>query len=507
MVYRKTGLAATVALLVPALAPAAPLAVTEVRDDHKASLALADWSEAIAIRADLGEVDGQRLLLVELDPGTRAVLRAVGAPVRVIESEEDRRRPLYRVSGAGAVEHAMLPSLGDVIWASDEQVLVRTTEPEIWSLAGQGVRLHKISARAMTPPRETMSASGNAVAPEYPEVDDLVANVSGTSIAGYVDELVAFPTRHSNLQGGLDAQAYLKAKFESLGYTQVAELAVPGIPQRNVCATLPGVETPEKIFVVGGHYDSTATNTANAPGADDNASGTAGTLELARVMKAMQFKSTLVFCGYAGEELGLLGSAAHADALAGAGANVAGMINLDMIGHLSDGDAIDIDVASNGGSATMRSLFSDVVARYVAGSQEVNGQLPTGASSDHASFWQNGYPALMLFEDTGNYSPFIHTANDVPGTSFNSPDLAERIVRSTAAMLAVMAEPSAATTTEPTPTPTPGTDPADPADDEMETVHGSCMCSMESVGSATPSLFPALLALAAIGLRRRVRSA
>lgn len=502
MVYRKTGLAATLAVLVPAAAAAVPLGVTELREDARARFAIADWSEAIAVRADLG--NGR--FLVELDEGTRAVLTAMGSPVRTVEIADDAR-PLYRVTGAGAVEHAMIPRLGDVLWADDEQVLLRTTEPEIWALAGQGVRLQRISAFPMAPPR-ALAATGNAVAPEYAEIDDLVGRITGASIGGFVNDLVAFPTRHSNLQGGLDAQAYLKATFESFGYTQVAELTVGGIPQKNVCATLPGVVTPEKIFVVGGHYDSTATNTGAAPGADDNASGTAGTLEIAKAVVGMSFESTLVFCGYAGEELGLLGSAAHADALSAAGADVAGMINLDMIGHLSDGDAVDIDVASNGGSAAMRSLFTDVVTRYVAGSQQVNGTLPAGASSDHASFWQNGYPALMLFEDTGNYSPFIHTANDTVGTSFNSPDLAERITRSAAAMLAAMAVPSSATGTEPTPTPTPNGDPGeeDPADgDGMETVHGSCMCSLGAIGSSSPSVFPALLAALALVARRRAK--
>lgn len=496
MVYRKSGLAATLAVVVPAMAGAAPLGVTQVRDDARTALQLTEWSEAIAVRADLG--DGR--LLVELDDGTRAVLDAVGAPVRTVETIEDSR-PLYRITGAGPVERAMIPALGEVLWADDDQILLRTTEPEIWALSGQGVRLHKIPSRAMAPPTDMV---GSAVAPEFAEVDDLVARVAGSSIAGFVDELVAFPTRHSNQQGGLDSQAYLKAKFESFGYTQVAELAVPGIPQKNVCATLPGVVTPEKVFVVGGHFDSTATQIANAPGADDNASGTAGTLEIARVMFGLRFESTLVFCGYAGEELGLLGSAAHADMLSAAGANVAGMINLDMIGHLEAGDAVDIDVASNGGSANMRTLFTDVVTRYVAGSQQVNGTLPAGASSDHASFWQNGYPALMLFEDTASYSPFIHTANDVPGTSFNSPDLAERITRSAAAMLAVMAVPSAATG-EPTPTPTPVDPAAENPSDKMETVHGSCMCSLESIGTTTPSIFPALLAGLALLVSRRRR--
>lgn len=502
MVYRKSGVAATLAVLLPAMAGATPLGVTEVRDDARDALRIAEWSEAIAVRADLGN----GFLLVELDEGTRSVLAAAGAPVRAVESTQDSR-PLYRVTGAGAVELTMIPRLGDVIWADSEQVLIRTTEPEIWALSGQGVRLQRIANRAMSPPTGMV---GSAVAPEYAEVDDLVGRITGASIAAFVDDLVAFPTRHPNQQGGLDAQAYLKMTFESFGYTQVAELAVGGIPQKNVCATLPGAVTPEKIFVVGGHFDSTATQITNAPGADDNASGTAGTLEIAKAMVGMRFESTLVFCGYAGEELGLLGSASHADALSAAGADVAGMINLDMIGHLEDGDAVDIDVASNSGSATMRALFTDVVTRYVAGSQQVNGTLPAGASSDHSSFWQNGFPALMLFEDTGNYSPFIHTANDVPGTSFNSPDLAQRITRSAAAMLAVMAVPSAATGGDPTPTSTPSGEPADedPSGDGMETVHGSCMCSLDSLGAGGPSLFPAMIAAAALvlSLRRRARA-
>src|SRR5439155_21765565 len=102
-------------------------------------------------------------------------------------------------------------------------------------------------------------------------------------------------------------------------------------------------------------------------------------------------------------------------------ANVLGMINLDMIGYLEPGDAMDVDVLSNSGSASMRSLFSDVMSRYEPSATQVDGQIPPGASSDHASFWQEGFPALMLFEDSGNYSPYIHTASDTIGTSFNSP--------------------------------------------------------------------------------------
>jgi hypothetical protein len=71
----------------------------------------------------------------------------------------------------------------------------------------------------------------------------------------------------------------------------------------------------------------------------------------------------------------------------------------------------------------------------------VDGSLPFGASSDHASFWAHGYDAILFFEDTGNYSPYIHTTDDVVGISYNSPALAERSVKVAAALLASLAQP------------------------------------------------------------------
>ena len=71
----------------------------------------------------------------------------------------------------------------------------------------------------------------------------------------------------------------------------------------------------------------------------------------------------------------------------------------------------------------------------------VDGSLPGGASSDHASFWAHGYDAILFFEDTGNYSPYIHTANDIVGLSYNSPTMAERCVKVAVGLIASMAEP------------------------------------------------------------------
>lgn len=509
MVYRKSLRAATAAVgvmvaafgAVPAdAASAEKLAIVDVRGLDLAATGALDWSDLFPVRADLGEH-----LLVETGRDADATAKALGVALLPL-AELPSGTPIYRVSGPSAIERAMLPGIGRLLWTDGEQVLIAPAkEHDVWALAGRGVQLYKIPAFVAQPIRPAaLEAMASFAAPEFAEIDDMVARVAGANVQTYVDELVAFGTRHSNLQGGTQAQAYLKAKFESFGYTQILEQPVPNIGADNVCATKPGLVTPDKVFVVGGHYDSTSTDINNAPGADDNASGTAGTLEAARVLAGFDFESTLVFCGYAGEELGLLGSAAHAQALANQGVNVAGMINLDMIGYLAAGDAVDIDVASNGASAALRGLVTDVVARYVPGTQEVNGTLPQGASSDHVAFQQRGFPGIMMFEDTGSYSPFIHTANDTSGTSFNNPALAEKIVRAATATLAAMAIPiTGGTDPGPTPTPTPG-DSGDPADG-VETVHGTgCACDLSATAGGTTSvLAPALLAAIAMAMRRR----
>lgn len=492
-------MAAIAAILAGVTTPASAasgdsLAVVSVGSEAP-SFGAADWSEVLPVRAELG---GGKFL-VELDPPARRTLRDLAARVDVLDSVSSTH-VLYRVVGAGGVERAMMPRMGRVLWGDGEQALLDAErESDVWALAGDGVKIYKVPSH---PILAASRADESFAAPDYPIVDEIVAKVLAAHLSSFDQDLVDFGTRHSNQPGGTSAQAYLVQKFQSFGLTQIEQTAVPNISAKNVCATLPGTTTPEKILVIGGHYDSTTNNPANAPGADDDGSGTSGMLEAASILSQYHFQSTLVFCGYAGEELGLLGSSVHAQSLKAANANVTGMINLDMIGYLEPGDAVDIDVLANGSSATMRTLFSDVVARYLPGAIEVTGQIPQGASSDHASYWQEGYPALLLFEDTGNDSPYIHTASDTVGTSFNSPALAEEITRGATALLAVMAVPD---TAAPAGTPTPGASPTptpgSPADGG--TIHGSCACDLSALGAAPSALCPAILALAALAFRRR----
>ena len=104
----------------------------------------------------------------------------------------------------------------------------------------------------------------------------------------------------------------------------------------NVIATLKGTASPERFYVVTGHLDSRVTDvldfTSDAPGADDDASGAAVVLELARLFATRQFAGTLVFATVAGEEQGLYGSTFMAAQMAAAGADVQGMFSNDIVG-------------------------------------------------------------------------------------------------------------------------------------------------------------------------------
>src|SRR6201999_1890820 len=106
-------------------------------------------------------------------------------------------------------------------------------------------------------------------------------------------------------------------------------------PITNVIATLQGTASPQRYYVITGHLDSRCTDvedfTSDAPGADDDASGVAAVLELARLFATRQFPGTLVFAAVDGEEQGLYGSTFMAQQMAKAGNDVQGMFSNDII--------------------------------------------------------------------------------------------------------------------------------------------------------------------------------
>jgi hypothetical protein len=305
-----------------------------------------------------------------------------------------------------------------------------------------------VPTHAMRPARGSRHVPGGGFGTRAgPTADPRVSAIVGSVVQANIDADVnyysnTFYTRRADQPDGVNAQNDLLARFQALGLA--ASLFDFGSGSDDVIAEIPGALEPDKVVIVGAHYDSInyAGPTSRSPGADDNGSGTASVLELARAFAAsgQPFRYTLRFCLFSSEELGLVGSAAYATDLSSNDVEVVAMLNVDMDAYLKSGDTLDLDFADND---TTSWLTNDLIALsqlYVPTLPVVTGTLTAG-TSDHRSFFNEGYPAAFFFEDLTDYSHFLHTDQDTYGQSANDFGLAALIVQSIAAGLATYAEP------------------------------------------------------------------
>ncbi|MBN1552959.1 M20/M25/M40 family metallo-hydrolase, partial [bacterium] len=308
----------------------------------------------------------------------------------------------------------------------------------IQTLLEQRFEIRRIRLRPWTP--ITQRTPIKVAKDPDPLIQEMLDMVSLTNYQMLLSDLVAFGDRYSCSPGhGAQAAQYIYDTFVLYGYADVRFQDFDSCSD-NVIARKTGVINPERIWVIGAHYDSYTTG--NAPGADDNGSGTALVLEIARILQTYDFEDTIEFVLFASEELGLYGSDAYAEAAASAGWDIQGAICIDMVGYLESGDLPDIDVVDNTSSNWLEQHVFQSISNYLPGTAYKDSQLPFGASSDHASFWNYGYPAILLFEDYPDYSPYIHTSNDTIGTSVNSWDLAISFTNTALCSLAEAAVPA-----------------------------------------------------------------
>ncbi|MFF0225475.1 M20/M25/M40 family metallo-hydrolase [Streptomyces sp. NPDC004629] len=298
--------------------------------------------------------------------------------------------------------------------------------------------------------------------PPTRELRALLREIDPARIEATVRTLASFGTRHTlsaqddPARGIGAARDWLLAEFRSYAavsggrmtaqlqsYVQEPASRIPTATRiTNVIAILRGSVTPERVYVVSGHYDSRATDvmdaTSDAPGADDDASGVAVVLELARVMAERRPASTIVFAAVAGEEQGLCGAAHMAQQFKAAGADLQGMFTNDIVGSSTadDGtqDPYTIRLFAEGvpssetpeQAATRRSVGGEndsgtrQLARFV---RDVADNDATGMhvrviyrrdryrrGGDHIPFLERGYPAARFTEPAED---FAHQHQDV----------------------------------------------------------------------------------------------
>jgi hypothetical protein len=245
-------------------------------------------------------------------------------------------------------------------------------------------------------------------------IQRIISLVSDTAIRSTIASMEAFGTRRFDQPNKDSVFQWVFDRFASTGVGQVEfdTFSYNGIPQKNVIATIPGTATPDKVIVVAGHLDSNNSGKhTEAPGADDNASGTAAAVEMARVITASGYKPSMTFrfIAFAAEEAGLRGSLHYAQSAAAAGMGIQVMMNYDMIGRLdhTQGDR-DFNVIWYSGSEAYSDLYGRTATTYTT--LQPLFTIDHANQSDSYAFYLSGYHAVFLAET--DFNPYIHTQYD-----------------------------------------------------------------------------------------------
>ncbi len=248
------------------------------------------------------------------------------------------------------------------------------------------------------------------------DLDSLGALISQDSLTSYLLRLQAFYRRTAGSDSNLAARVWLANKFTSFGYNSVYydTFTIGSRHCANVVATKLGTLHPEGHIIVGAHFDAVS----SSPGADDNGTGTAAVLEIARVLYDIPTDVSVVFIAFDYEEGGLLGSEHYVDRAVQEEEIIPLMFNMDMIGHLTNTNR-----ASLYGAASGFIQMWDNLANPMVGIDGIMSGLSAG--SDHWPFYQNGYTAIFLAEY--DFSTVYHSFRD--STSYINFNYFARMVR------------------------------------------------------------------------------
>ena len=315
--------------------------------------------------------------------------------------------------------------------------------------------------------------------PAEEKVRAILEEVSADRLRSDVEALVGFHTRHTGSRTDSETEGigaarqwiydrFLEAKRESGGRLDVefdkftaGNERIEEMEMWNVVATLPGATDPDRFYVVGGHYDSRVSDVTNAtafaPGANDDGSGTAVVLELARVLGRHTFDATLVFIAFVGEEQGLLGSTHWAGWAQESGLFVDGMITNDIVGNSHGGNGIFDDqslrcfaFSKEGVDSPHRQLCRaarQAAARFLPGFtvRMIYRHDRFGRGGDHIPFIRAGFPAVRFSEPNEDYTrqhQDVRKEGEVQYgdlTEFVDFDYTARVARVNAAVLATLA--------------------------------------------------------------------
>ena len=240
------------------------------------------------------------------------------------------------------------------------------------------------------------------------------------------------PSAYDNLE---QAATYIQGQFEAIPYdVESQSYTVGGRVYRNLIASRPGRDKQEEQVVLGAHHDTVP----GSPGADDNASGVSVLLELARLAIDREFGKTFKFVAFSTEEMpsfrtDAMGSHAYASRAKARGDRIVGMISLEMVGYYSDLEGSQSYPTGFSLFYPSRGNFISLVSDFwswrwknkAEAALKRSMRLPVESVatfrfvpgvdwSDHRSFWEAGYFALMMTDTAFYRNPHYHRGTDTP---------------------------------------------------------------------------------------------
>jgi hypothetical protein len=356
----------------------------------------------------------------------RRSLEGAGAEVTVVDPELEEGG-YYQVYFDPGARRPALEWYGEVLLAERDLALLHMSPGAAAALVDAGVQIGAITLDTKPwQPHAQAASLAEMVGPD-PLIELMIDQVRSTDVYSYTGDLsgewpvniggdpYTIATRYTYSGTPIQkATQYAGEWMADLGldveYHQWRDATYP-----NVIGELPGLVKPDEIYMIGAHLDDVPGGPV-APGADDNASGSVATLLAAEILTQFQWGCTLRFALWTGEEQGLLGSHAYALRAYEAGENILGYLNLDMIAWNTPGSSRDIDLRAHSAipaTLDLAQLFADVIEAY---NLELIPQIdPNGrGASDHASFWDYGYTAILGIEDTQeDFNPRYHTVGDL----------------------------------------------------------------------------------------------
>ena len=273
-----------------------------------------------------------------------------------------------------------------------------------------------------------------------PTIEQLVTRVSPDSVLAAVRRLQNYRNRYSTGDSCKAAAQWIAAKFRAYGCDTVILENHTANHAPNVVGIRYGTSGRRNPYaLIDGHFDSYAAS--NAPGADDNASGTVSAIEACRVMQGFQFQHDLRFIAFSGEEFGLYGSAYYAGQAHSRGDTIIGVLNFDMIAY-EDAAPEDLNVIGKIANPPCEPLVDWFIA--IADTYTTlpcyKDMVDDMQSSDQGPFWNNGYLGFCGIEDNWPTNPHYHTPHDSIGAGYNNNAFCTEVIKAGVAALATMGE-------------------------------------------------------------------